>query len=139
MRRFGGRTLVIALSWVMGLAALGMALAGSPWGIGALLGVVTLIAVPLNVVMDAYEMQIIPDALLGRVGNALNLAANGFRWLAPITVGLVVDATSPGVATAIWGGALLSVAAVVQFNRSLHLLEQPIERVAAEATTPVAT
>jgi hypothetical protein len=139
MRRVGGRTLVIALSWVMGLAALAMAVVGSPWGIGALLGVVTLIAVPLNVVLDTYEMQIIPDALLGRVGNALNLAANGFRWLAPITVGVVVDATSPAVATAIWGGALLSVAAVVQFNRSLHLLERPIEQVAAESATPSVT
>jgi hypothetical protein len=81
-------------------------------------------------VMETYEMQIIPDALVGRVSNTISLVANGLRWTAPLVVGFVVQATSPKVAMIIWGGAFVVVAALVQVNRSLKLLDQPLETVA---------
>ena len=133
LRHLGGRLMVVALSWSLGLACFAMAAVGSPWGIGAIQAVVLLVIVPVNVVMETYEMQIIPDALVGRVSTTITLAANGLRWTAPLVVGFVVEATSPKVAMVIWGGALLVVAALVQVNRSLRLLDQPVETVAAAA------
>jgi hypothetical protein len=131
IRRLAGRWLVIGLSWLIAGAAFGMAVVPAPWGIGALLAVVTVVAVPLNVVFDTYEMQIIPDALTGRVSTAVDLAANGLRWLAPLSVGVVVEATSTRTCAIIWGAALALVAVLVMVNRSLHVLDQPVEQVAA--------
>ena len=132
LRRLGGRPMVVALSWSLGFACFAMAVVGSPWGIGLIQAVVLLVIVPVNVVMETYEMQIIPDALVGRVSNTITLAANGLRWTAPLVVGFVVQATSPKFAMVVWGGAFLVVAALVQVNRSLSVLDQPVETVAAE-------
>jgi MFS family permease len=131
MRRFAGRALFLALSWSLGVACFAIATVGSPWGIAAVQAVVLLLIVPLNVVMETYELQIIPDAMVGRVGNTITLAANGLRWCAPLAVGFLVEATSPVRAVEIWGIALLVVALAAQANRSLHVLDQPIDRVVA--------
>lgn len=134
IRRFAGRSLVIALSWCIAAAAFAMAVVPTPWGIGAMLAVVSFVAVPLNVVLATYEMQIIPDAMLGRVSTAIDFAANGLRWVAPLLVGAVVEATSASSAAVVWGTAFVAVALVVPLNRSLHVLDQPIEEVAEVAT-----
>jgi len=134
IRRFGGRALVVALSWALGFACIAMAAVGSPWAIGGIQAVVLLVIVPLNVVMETYETQIIPDALMGRVSNTITLTAQGLRWMSPLAVGFLVQATSPTRATLIWGGAFLVVAVLVQVNRAVHLLDVPIEEVAALST-----
>jgi hypothetical protein len=135
IRRFAGRSLVIALSWCVAAAAFAMAVVPSPWGVGAPLAVVTVVAVPLNIVLETYEMQIIPDALLGRVTTAIDLAANGLRWVAPLAVAGVVELSSAPTAAVVWGVAFVVVALLVVFNRSLHVLDRPVEQVAA-ATGP---
>lgn len=133
IRRLAGRSLVIALSWCMALAAFAMAVIPSPWGIGPALAVVSFVAVPLNVVFDTYETQLLPDAMLGRVTTAVDLAANGLRWLAPLAVGFIVSASSPATAAAVWGGAFCVVSLLVQVNRNVHVLDQPVESLTALA------
>jgi MFS family permease len=135
IRRLPGRRLAIALSWCITAAAFGMAVVGTPWAIGAMMAVVSLVAVPLNVVFETYEMQIIPDAMLGRVSTAVDLGANGLRWVAPLAIGLIVDATSAATAALVWGIAFALIAVIVQVNRSLHLLDQSVEQVAGESAT----
>jgi len=136
VRRLAGRWLVIALSWAMAAAAFAMS-ALPAWGIGVMVSVVSFVAVPLNVTFDTYEMQIIPDAMLGRVTTTINLAANGLRWLAPLTVGLLVEATSAQTTALIWGGAFVAVTLLVMTNRSVHVLDRPITEVAvAEPASP---
>ncbi len=127
--RFAGRWLVVALSWCLAFAAFTMAVVRSPWGIGAALALVSVVAVPLNVTLATYEAQLIPDALIGRVTTSLDLAANGLRWLAPITIGVIVGATSAPTAAVVWGAAFSVVALVALFNGSLHVLDEPIEQV----------
>jgi MFS family permease len=127
IRQFAGRRLVIALSWAMAAAAFGMAVVTPAWGIGALVAVVTFVAMPLNVVLDTYEMQIIPDELVGRVSTTIDLAANGLRWAAPLIVGVIVEAASATTCAVVWGSAFVLVAVAVVFNRSLRVLDQPIE------------
>jgi hypothetical protein len=129
LRRVAGRRLVIALSWCMAGGAFVMAAVTTPWGIAAVLAVVSFVAVPLNIVFSTYEMQIIPDALYGRVSTAIDLAANGLRWAAPLTVGFLVEATSARAAAVVWGIAFVAVTLVVIGNRSLHVLDVPIEQV----------
>jgi MFS family permease len=130
VRRLAGRLIVIALSWAMAVAAFAMS-ALPPWGIGLMVSVVSFVAVPLNVTFDTYEMQIIPDEMLGRVTTTINLAANGLRWLAPLTVGLLVEATSAKVTALIWGGAFVVVTLLVMANRSVRVLNRPVVEGAA--------
>ena len=131
IRRLAGRMLVIALGWCMAAAAFAMALIHSAWAIGPALAVVTFVAVPLNVVFDTYETQLLPDEMVGRVTTAIDLAASGLRWAAPLAVGFVVSATSESMAAAIWGVAFSVVAVLVMVNRSVRVLDQPIEAIAA--------
>jgi MFS family permease len=130
IRRFAGRRMVITLTWVIAIAAFGMAVIPAPIGIGAMLALVSVVAVPLNIILDTYEMQIIPDAMLGRVSTTIDLAANGLRWVAPLLVGTIVEATSARTCAVIWGSALTVLAIVVMTQRSLDVLNQPIEAVA---------
>jgi len=130
VRRLAGRWLVIALSWAMAVAAFAMS-ALPAWGIGAMVSVVSFVAVPLNVTFDTYEMQIIPDAMLGRVTTTIDLAANGLRWLAPLAVGFLVEATSARTTTLLWGAAFVIVTLLVMVSRSVHVLNRPIAEVAA--------
>jgi hypothetical protein len=130
VRRLAGRSLVIGLSWAMAAAAFAMS-ALPAWGIGLMVSVTSFVAVPLNVTFDTYEMQIIPDAMLGRVTTTIDLAANGLRWLAPLTVGLLVEATSAQTTALIWGGAFVVVTLLVMANRSVHVLNRPVTDVAA--------
>jgi MFS family permease len=129
IRRLGGRWLVIGLSWAIAAAAFGMAVV--PWslGIGAMMAIVSVVAVPLNIVLATYEMTIIPDELMGRVSTTLDLAANGLRWAAPLVIGLVVESTSATTCAVIWGIAFVVIAVSVMFNRSLRVLDQPIDRI----------
>jgi hypothetical protein len=131
IRRLAGRSLVIALGWCMAAAAFAMALVDSAWAIGPALAVVTFVAVPLNVVFDTYETQLLPDEMVGRVTTAIDLAASGLRWAAPLAVGFAVSATSAATAAAIWGAAFSVVALLVQLNRSVRVLDQPVEAVGA--------
>lgn len=133
VRRMAGRWLVVALSWAMAAAAFAMS-ALPAWGIGVMVSVISLVAVPLNVTFDTYEMQIIPDAMLGRVSTTIDLAANGLRWLAPLTVGLLVEATSAQTTALMWGGAFVVVTLLVMANRSVHVLNRPVTEVAEAAT-----
>jgi hypothetical protein len=112
-----------------------MGLISSPWSIAPALAVVTFVAVPLNVVFDTYETQLLPDEMVGRVTTAIDLAANGLRWAAPLAIGFVVNATSAATAAVIWGGTFSVVALLVQVNRNVYVLDQPIETIAAPLTT----
>lgn len=129
IRRLAGRSLVIALSWTMAAAAFAMS-ALPAWGIGLMVAVTGFVAVPLNVTFDTYEMRIIPDAMLGRVTTTIDLAANGLRWAAPLTVGLLVESTSAQTTALIWGGAFVVVTLLVMTNRSVHALDRPVTEVA---------
>jgi hypothetical protein len=120
---------VISLSWCIAAAAFGMAVVRTPWGIGAFVAVISVVAVPMNVVLDTYEVQMIPDAMIGRVTTAIDLMANGLRWLAPIAVGTIVEATSATTCAVVWGSALTVVAVLTMVNRSLHVLDVPIGQV----------
>jgi hypothetical protein len=53
----------------------------------------------------------------------------------PAAIGLIVDATSAATAALVWGIAFALIAVAVQVTRSLHLLDQPVEQVAAESAT----
>jgi MFS family permease len=124
--RLAGRSLVIALSWTLAAAALGIALIPSAWAIGVMLAVVNLVATPMNVMFSTYEVQVIPDHLLGRVTTTLDLAANCLRWIAPLAVGFLVEATSARTTGLVWAAAFAAVASLVVVNRSLQLLDRPL-------------
>ncbi|HMC68453.1 MAG TPA: MFS transporter, partial [Mycobacteriales bacterium] len=129
--RFPGRRLVLALTWCLTAAAFAVAAFPTPVGIALAFGAVSVVAVPLNVMFATYEMQLVPDRLLGRVSTTLNLTANGLRWTAPIAVGVLVEATSARTAAVIWACAFVIPSVFVMFSHSLGLLDTPITEVRA--------
>jgi MFS family permease len=131
IRKFAGRSLIVGLTWCMAVSALVIAGMPTAWGIGLMLGVVSFVAVPMNVKLSTYEMRLIPDAALGRVTATLDLMGNGLRWLAPLAIGVLVELTSPATGALFWGSAMVVLAVVVGMNKSLHVLNQPIGQVAA--------
>jgi hypothetical protein len=126
--RLAGRVLVVALSFCVAGAALGIALIPSPVGIGGMLALISFVAVPMNVMFEIYEIQTIPDHLLGRVTTTLELSANALRWIAPLAVGFLVEATSAQTTALIWAAAFGLVAVQVLRSRALRVLDTPLPR-----------
>jgi MFS family permease len=130
-RRAPGRLLVITISWLMVLGVIGIALVPWPWAIGALLALMLFLIGPINVVFSTYEAQMIPDALMGRVSSAINFGAASIRWFGPLGAGFLAAALGPAKATLVIAGVLAAIAASTHFARGLHVLNQPIDQIAA--------
>lgn len=132
-KRVPGRALVIAVSWVLVGATVGIALIPNPWAIGALIALTFVLIAPLNVVFSTYEARTIPDALMGRVSSAINFGASSIRWLGPLSAGALASVFSPETATLCFA-AVQGAVAISTFTASgLHILGRPIDEVTAEA------
>ncbi len=91
LKRIRSRTLVLAASWTIVPALVGMAAAPQPWQIGAVSAFLVLLIVPLTVLLESYQLRIVPDALMGRVSSALSFGTSGLLWTAPVTAGVLAD------------------------------------------------
>lgn len=76
-----------------------------------------------NVVVSSYQMSIVPDRLLGRVGSAIQLLGAGAAAVGPALLGLLL--TRIGGVNTTWllalGAALLAATATVA-----PVLRQPL-------------
>ncbi|HWG25055.1 MFS transporter [Actinospica sp.] len=132
-KRIPGRPLVIAVSWIMVAATVGIALVPNPWAIGALIALMFVLIAPLNVVFGTYEVRMIPDALMGRVSSAISFGASSVRWLGPLSAGTLASVFSPSVATLVFAGVQAAVAMSTFIASGLHVLGRPIDEVTANA------
>ena len=121
-----GRRLVIAVSWLIAVVALGMGLVPGIWTVGGFLALMMFLNSPLNVVLATYEMEIIPDELMGRVQSAMSVAATSIQWLGPLGAGLLASAFSPMTATITFAGIMTVLAIVTHFSGGLRALEKPV-------------
>lgn len=124
-KRFPRRRLVIAVSWMIAAVALCMGFVPGTWSVGALLAVMMFLISPLNVVLATYEMEIIPDELMGRVQSAMNVAATSVQWLGPLGAGLLASAFGPTAATAVFACVMAVLAIATHFSGGLRALDRP--------------
>jgi MFS family permease len=129
-KKFGGRSVVLVLSWVVVGAFVGISLAPVVFigGFRALLG---LLIVPLNVILMSYEMRVIPDELTGRVTSTITFLAYSLTWLGPAGAGFLTSTLGAPSAGLIVAGVLLVLAIASHFVKSLHLLDRPLDEVPA--------
>ncbi|MFW5415284.1 MFS transporter [Nocardiopsis sp. CNT-189] len=123
--RVPGRRLVIAVSWLIVAVALALGSVPGTWTAGALLAVLMFLNSPLNVVLAAHEMRIVPDELMGRVQSAMSVAALSLQWLGPLTAGLLASAFGPTAATAVFACAAAVLAVATHLSRGLRSLDAP--------------
>lgn len=121
-----GRLLVIAGSWMIAVVALGMGLVPGIWTVGGFLALMMFLNSPLNVVLATYEMEIIPDELMGRVQSAMSVAATSIQWLGPLGAGLLAAAFNPMVATSVFASIMAVLAIATHFSGGLRALGRPV-------------
>lgn len=100
-----------------------------PWEIGAVLLVAMLTMVPLNVVLESYEVRLVPDEFSGRVAAVTRFGLQSLQWTGPLLAGLLVSAFGvPGGALAMTV-LLLPLLVALYRTRALGVLEQPVDQV----------
>jgi predicted neutral ceramidase superfamily lipid hydrolase len=109
-RHFKTRTLVITMAWLVVLVAVGLAAAPRPWEIGLVGALAVFLVVPLNVMLESYQLRVVPDAMLGRVAAALSFSSSGLLWTAPLTTGVLADNFGTPTAMLVVAGILAALA-----------------------------
>jgi len=124
LKRIKNRTLVLAASWIIVPAAVGMAAAPLPWELGAISAFLVFLIVPLTVLLESYQLRIVPDALMGRVSSALNFGTSGLLWTAPVTAGVLADNFGVPTAMLVLAGAFVGLALWCTLAPAVHLLDR---------------
>lgn len=116
------RTLVVTMAWLVVLVAVGLAAAPRPWEIGLVGALAVFLVVPLNVMLEAYQLRVVPDAMLGRVSAALSFGSSALLWTAPLTTGVLADNFGTPTAMLVLAGILALLAVWCTLARAPHLM-----------------
>lgn len=125
LKRVRSRTVVLAASWIIGPAVVGIAAAPRPWQIGTIAAFLVFLIVPLTVLLESYQLRIVPDALMGRVSSALSFGTSGLLWTAPVTAGVLADNFGVPTAMLVLSGAFVLLALWSTLAPAVHLLDRP--------------
>jgi MFS family permease len=129
LHKVSARLIMYATIWLFALAIAGGAIAPSLWEIALALLVGMIGLAPLNVVIEAYLVRLVPDEFMGRISAVSRFGVMSLQWTGPLIAGVLADLLGPP------GGALVLAAALVPFGVSLHLssslgvLDQSLETV----------
>ena len=115
---------MLAASWIIGPAVVGIAAAPRPWEIGVIAAFLVFLIVPLTVLLESYQLRIVPDALMGRVSSALSFGTSGLLWTAPVTAGVFADNFGVPTAMLVLSGAFVLLAVWSTLAPAVHLLDQ---------------
>jgi MFS family permease len=123
-KRFKARTLVLTMAWLVVLVAVGLAVAPHPWQIGLIGALAVFLVVPLNVMLESYQLRVVPDAMLGRVSSALSFSSSGLLWTAPLTTGVLADNFGTPTAMFVLAGVLALLAVWCTLAKAPRLMDQ---------------
>lgn len=124
LKRIRSRILVLSASWTIVVATVGIAAAPRPWEIGAISAFLVFLIVPLTVLLESYQLRIVPDALMGRVSSALSFGTSGLLWTAPIIAGVLADNVGVPTAMLVLAGAFVGLAVWSTLARAVRLLDK---------------
>jgi predicted MFS family arabinose efflux permease len=123
-RRLRGRTLVLATSWTLVGAVTAGAFVPRTWEIGVIAAFTVFLVVPRYVVLETYELRVVPDELMGRVTAALGFGARALMWTAPLTAGLFADNFGVPTALLVLAGVFAVLAVWSTFARAVRLIDE---------------
>jgi MFS family permease len=135
----GGVAGSLAAAWLRRNLSLRMVVLGSPWLWALCCGVAAAVPVPAvligtmagvgfanaawNVVVDAFQLALIPDHLLGRVNASIRLVAYSAGTVGPIAIGLLLERV--GGVNGMWSVAAGLVVLAVGVGLSPVLRREP--------------
>jgi len=123
-RRISGRSLVLCASWAVVLASIGVAFAPKPWQIGVIGAALVFLIVPLTVVLETYELRVVPEALLGRVLSARQFAVSSLLWTSTPIAGVLADTFGAASAVLVLAGCFGAVALWTTASRAVRLVDE---------------
>lgn len=119
-RRFGFGQVIVTTVWVIGLITPLLVVAPNPVLIGVVLGAMFISSPIYNAVQFGYRLQIIPDALQGRVNSAFRLVAFGFQPVGAALSGLLIGAVGARATVLIFAAIGLGLAVMATLNRQVR-------------------
>ena len=127
--RFSSRRLVLVASWLLAPCPVGMALAPSPWLIGAA-GALSVCAIaPVNIILLTRVAELTPHRMQGQTGNAMLLIGSSLKWPAPAVFGALADRFGPATAVLIGAGLYAATAVWLQGRSVLRQLDAPVSEI----------
>ncbi|MEV6247786.1 MFS transporter [Streptomyces sp. NPDC051742] len=129
MKRVSARPLLCVSVWLLTGSFALTAVVPEVWQIGVVVCLAGLTAVPVNVILQTYVMQLVPDELLGRVAAVNRFGAYSLEWAGPMLAGGLVFVF--GVAGGVLALLVLLVplGVTVTASRSLDILATPVNEV----------
>jgi MFS family permease len=129
LRRVPAKVVFLAGGWIGAVGAVLTAVAPAPWEVGCSVFIVMLVLVPLNAILQSYQVRLVPDEISGRVGAVVGFGAQGLMWLGPLAAGLLADNFGPPTAGLIVAACLLPTMGIAHLVKSLDVLSTPVEEV----------
>jgi MFS family permease len=100
-----------------------------PWEIGLVLFFAVLNIAPLNVVLDAYMVRLVPDEFTGRVSAVVRFGTLSLRWIGPLLAGGLASLLGVPLGVLALAAATVPLAVMLHVTRSLDVLDQPLGEV----------
>ncbi|MES4905768.1 MULTISPECIES: MFS transporter [unclassified Streptomyces] len=139
MRRLGARRVLLLSAWVFVATFAVVALVPEPWQIGLVLMAGMAAMVPMNVVIESYEVRLVPDAYLGRTAATGQFFFQALQWIGPLAAGVLADALGVEAAVLILAVAMALLAIALHgARRRLSVLDIPLAEVVELPAPPPA-
>ncbi|HEX4222090.1 MAG TPA: MFS transporter, partial [Pseudonocardiaceae bacterium] len=130
LRRLPAKRLLFSSLWILVIALAPVAFVPEPWQIGILLLVGMSMSVPLNAVLESYEVSMVPDDYSGRVAATTRFGSQALQWTGPLIAGTLSDRLGAPAAVAALTAVLAALTISLLFFRSaLSVLDQPLGNV----------
>ncbi len=134
LRKVAPRRLLYTAAWLF-VACIGVvAVLPRPWQIGVVLLLAMLSLVPLNVVLEAYLVRMVPDSYSGRVSAVARFGGQAFQWTGPLLAGVLAQWLGVPGGALIFMALTVPLAVVLHVTPALRVLDQPLESVEEIAT-----
>ncbi|MGH3158582.1 MAG: MFS transporter, partial [Streptosporangiaceae bacterium] len=114
------KTVVVGTNWLWALLTPLIAIASGPILLGVIFAAMCIAGPVWNVSVAAYQMQITPEHLLGRVNSAIGALAFGALPIGSLLAGLLLNSVGAKHATLALGGLMAVVALLVNLTPAIR-------------------
>jgi predicted MFS family arabinose efflux permease len=119
-RRVPAKVVVIGASWLWALLFLPLALPITPLALIPILAAMAALGPIWNVVIETFQLRIVPDRLLGRVESVILVMAWGAIPLGSIAAGFMLEWWGPTTSVLVLAGSMTAVALAATISRSVQ-------------------
>jgi len=119
-RRLRPAVIIIGINWLWAGLLPFYAVPVPPLVLGVLFGLMAFAGPAWNVVVGSYQLTLVPDALLGRVGSAEMLISWGALPLGSLAAGFLLTAIGGVRASLVLAAGMLALAVVASLRRDIR-------------------